>query len=298
MALKKKGLGRGLDALLSDNRIDDPAVEGGVRMLRTADIEPNPAQARKRFDKAALDELADSVRLHGLLQPLVVRPKGNGFYELIAGERRWRACKLAGLAEVPALIKEADGRHAAELSLIENLQREDLNPVEEANGYRSLMEGFGLTQEQAAERVGKSRAAVANSLRLLRLPAGVISLVENGYLSGGHARTLLPLCEKLGEKELCEIADFVVREGLSVRETERYVKRLLSAAPSAAPAGEVEKSYYRRLEGRISDALGRRAAITRRDGGKGTLSLSYSTTEDLEALIKSICGNNIFDEEI
>ncbi len=302
MALKKKGLGRGLDALLTDNRIEDAVSNpqgGGVMMLRTADIEPNPEQARRIFDKEALDELADSIKLHGVLQPIAVRPKANGFYEIIAGERRWRACKIAGLTEVPVIIKEVDEQSAAELSLIENLQREDLNPVEEAKGYKSLIEGFGLTQEQAAERVGKSRAAVANVLRLLKLPGTVLSLVENGLLSYGHARTLLPLCEKLSEKVLLEKAQFVIDGGFSVRETEAFVKKLLEDKPSVKPQTDaVQSSYYKRLESRISAAMGRRAAISRKAGGSGKLTLSYSTTEDLEALIKSLCGNDIFDNEI
>ncbi len=302
MALKKKGLGRGLDALLSDNRIEDAegASPAGITVLRAADIEPNPSQARRHFDREALEELAESIKQHGLLQPLTVRRKENGFYEIIAGERRWRACKIAGISEIPAVVKEADDRTAAELSLIENLQREDLNPVEEANGYRALVEGFGLTQEQAAERVGKSRAAVANSMRILKLPAAVLSMVEAGTLSFGHARTLLPLCGVLTDAALAEKAAAIAENGASVRETERIVKAALEEKPKEekkAPS-PVEDSYYKRLESRISETLGRHASISRRDGGKGTLVLSYSGTGDLETLIKSICGNNIFDEEI
>lgn len=303
MALnKKKGLGRGLDALLTDNRIEDTVSEaaGGVMMLRIADVEPNPEQARRVFDREALEELAESIKLHGVLQPIAVRPKGNGFYEIIAGERRWRACKIAGLTEIPVIIKDVSVQNAAELSLIENLQREDLNPVEEAKGYKALIDGFGLTQEQAAERVGKSRAGVANVLRLLKLPASVLSMVESGLLSYGHARTLLPLCDKYNEKQLAEKAQLVIDGGLSVRETEKYVKQLLDSKPTAKAdsAGKVENNYYKRLESRVSAAMGRRAAISRKSGGSGKLTLSYSSTEDLEMLLKKLCGNNIFDEEI
>lgn len=300
MALKKKGLGRGLDALLSDNKIEDTVSQsGGVMMLRTADVEPNPEQARRVFDRAALEELAESVKLHGVLQPIAVRPKDNGFYEIIAGERRWRACKIAGITEIPAIVKEVDGQSAAELSLIENLQREDLNPVEEARGYKALIDGFGLTQEKAAERVGKSRAAVTNSLRLLKLPDSVLSLVEGGALSYGHARTLLPLCERLDEKALEEKAHYVIDARLSVRETESLVKRLTEQKQQPPAKGDpVQSSYYKRLERHISGALGRHVAISRKDGGGGKLTLSYSGTEDLEQLIKSLCGNDIFENEI
>ena len=293
MATKRKGLGRGLDALLADNKTDD-SKSGGVLMLRTADIEPNPKQARRVFDREALDELAESIRLHGLLQPIAVRPKENGFYEIIAGERRWRACKIAGLTEVPVRVKDVTGQNAAELSLIENLQREDLNPVEEANGYKALTEGYGLTQEQAAERVGKSRVAVTNAMRILKLPDEVLQMVENGELSGGHARALLPLCTALDEKRLAEKAAYVRDSGLSVRETEKYVKLLLSEKP-AAKSAPVLDSYYKSLEHKVSSSMGRHVAINRNARGGGKVLLSYSGTEDLETLLKALCGNSIFD---
>lgn len=295
MALKKKGLGRGLDALLSDNRIEDGGSEkGGVTMLRTADIEPNPKQARRVFDKEALDELAESIRLHGLLQPIAVTPKEGGFYEIIAGERRWRACKIAGVTEVPVIIKEVSAQNAAELSLIENLQRENLNPVEEARGYKALIEDFGLTQEAAADRVGKSRPAVANLLRILKLPAEVLSLVETGDLSYGHARALIPLSGRLSETELASKAREISAAGLSVRETEKAVKAALEAKPVVTKReNPVETSYYKQLENRVSTSLGRRVAINRK---AGKLTLSYSGSEDLENLIKSLCGDEIFEE--
>lgn len=295
MALKKKGLGRGLDALLSDNRIEDGGGEGGgVTMLRTADIEPNPNQARRVFDKGALEELAESIRLHGLLQPIAVTPKEGGFYEIIAGERRWRACKIAGVTEVPVIIKEVSAQNAAELSLIENLQRENLNPVEEARGYKALIEDFGLTQEAAADRVGKSRPAVANLLRILRLPMGVLSLVETGELSYGHVRALIPLSDKLSETELVAKAKGIAAAGLSVRETEKTVKAMLEAKPVISKKeNPVENSYYKQLENRVSTSLGRRVAINRK---AGKLTLSYSGSDDLENLIKALCGDGIFEE--
>ncbi len=296
MALKKKGLGRGLDALLSDNRIEDSAGEGasGVTMLRTADIEPNPKQARRSFDKEALEELAESIRIHGLLQPIVVTPKESGFYEIIAGERRWRACKIAGVAEIPVLIKEVSAQNAAELSLIENLQRENLNPVEEACGYKSLIEDFGLTQEQAAERVGKSRASVANILRILKLPSAVLALVEKGVLSYGHARTVLPLCDVMDESALLAQAENIVANKLSVRETEKLVKALTEPKPvPAKKSSTMEDSYYKQLENRISSRLGRRIAINRK---AGKVSIAYSGSDDLEALLKYLCGDGFFEE--
>ncbi len=292
---KKKGLGRGLDALLSDNRIEDSGEGGsGITMLRTADIEPNPKQARRRFEKEPLEELAESIRIHGLLQPIVVSPKGNGFYEIIAGERRWRACKIAGVTEVPAVVKEVSAGNAAELSLIENLQRENLNPVEEAGGYRALIEEFGLTQEEAADRVGKSRSSVANLLRILKLPRSVLAKVEEGALSFGHARTLLPLAEILDEKAFTALADRVIAEKLSVRETEKLVKGYTEPKKQEPKkASPVENSYYKQLERRVSDSLGRRVTINR---SAGKLCLSYANSKDLETLLKSLCGDEIFEE--
>lgn len=293
---KKKGLGRGLDALLSDNRIEDKGGElgSGITMLRTADIEPNPKQARKKFDKEQLEELAESIRIHGLLQPIAVSPKGNGFYEIIAGERRWRACKLAGVTEVPVVIKEVSAQSAAELSLIENLQRENLNPVEEANGYRSLIEEFGLTQEEAADRVGKSRSSVANLLRILKLPKAVLSKIEEGALSFGHGRTLLPLADILEEKAFIALAERVINEKLSVRETERLVKGYTEPTQKEQKkTSPVENSYYKQLERRVSDTLGRRVGINR---ASGKLNISYSGSKDLEELLKKLCGNDFFEE--
>ena len=202
--MAKKGLGRGLSALMDDNLTQLPeseqAGDGRLMKLRISDIEPNRKQPRKRFDENALMELADSIGTHGLLEPIAVRKKENGFYEIIAGERRWRAARMAGLGEIPAIVREIGDEEAALLALIENLQREDLNPVEEALGYKDLMERYALTQEEAAKRVGKARASVANLLRILRLPKDVLAMVEEGRLSFGHARTLLPLAEQMDDE--------------------------------------------------------------------------------------------------
>lgn len=293
----KKGLGRGLDALLYDNAVETSS--GGVMMIKLADIEPNPLQARKEFDQEALRELSESIALHGIVQPIAVRPVAGGFYEIIAGERRWRAARMAGLIEVPCVIKDVDEKTAAEISLIENLQRENLNPIEEAEGYRSLMQTYGLTQEQAAERVGKSRAAVANILRILKLPQKVRDYVSDGSLSYGHARTLVPLCDTLSENDIISTAERVIKEHLSVRQTEQLVKIMQSAKTVVrAPAhSAVTASYYRRLESRAGDTLGRHVSIKRKSDGSGVISLAYSGTDDLETLIKSICGDGFFEAD-
>ena len=293
--MAKKGLGRGLDALLADNEIESSS--GGVTVLRLTEIEPNRGQARKVFDPSALEELASSITQHGLIQPLVVRRKPNGFYEIIAGERRWRTSKMAGLTEVPVIIKEIDDETAALLSLIENLQREDLNPVEEANGYKELMDSFGFTQEEAARKVGKSRTAVANLLRILNLPDSILQLVTDGALSYGHARTLLPLLEHYDEEKLFETANNVAESGISVRETEKLVKRLLSDPEGVPERSNSEKEYYSSLEKRIGGSIGRKAAISPDKNGGGKLILRYSSGDDLEGLIKSLCGNDFFKDD-
>ncbi len=295
--MAKKGLGRGLEALLTDNAIEEKE-HGGITVLKFSDIEPNRAQARKSFDEETLIELADSIKRHGILQPIAVRRKENGYYEIIAGERRWRASKIAGLNEIPAIIKDIGDESATELSLIENLQRENLNPAEEARGYCDLMERFGLTQEEAAERVGKSRAAVANILRLLKLPETVLKEVESGTLSYGHARALIPLAPAYGAEFTAATAERVIRGGLSVRQTESLVKNLLSGAGSREKRDIVGDQYYGRIEREMSDILGRKATLSRKSGGSGVLKLAYSSPEDLEVLIKKLCGSDFFNNEI
>ena len=230
MASKKpSGLGRGLGALLGDDVLK--AESTGSLYLPISQVESCSSQPRKHFDEASLAELADSIREHGIIQPLTVRKLASGYYQIIAGERRWRAARLAGLQEVPVIVMEADDRKAAELAMIENLQREDLNPIEEAAGFQSLMETYHMTQEEAASRVGKSRSAVANALRLLSLTPPVAKLVEEGKLSAGHARALLPLSPALQENA----AGAVISGGLSVRQTEALAKRLSLEKPEKPP---------------------------------------------------------------
>ena len=293
--MAKKSLGRGLGTLLADNEIEENG-SSGITMLKISDVEPNRGQARTHFDESALLELADSIGKHGILQPITVRKKDNGFYEIIAGERRWRASKIAGLNEIPAVVKEVDDKTASELSLIENLQRENLNPAEEARGYKDLMDRFSLTQEEAAERVGKSREAVANIVRLLKLPDSVLALVEDSSLSYGHARTLIKLTKYFDENDVLDCANYVISNGLSVRQTEKYVDSVVNSA-NKSPKNEEDKvsnTYYKKIESDMSEVLGRKAVIHRSADGNGKLTLAFSGSEDLESLIKLICGNDFF----
>ena len=295
--MAKKGNWRGLDALLVDNAIDEK-VSGNITTLKLSDIEPNRGQARTIFEESALLELADSIGKHGILQPIAVRKKDNGYYEIIAGERRWRAAKMAGLTDVPVIIKDVDDKVATELSLIENLQRENLNAVEEAKGYKDLMERFDLTQEEAAERVGKSRTAVANILRILKLPESVLNLVEDGSLSYGHARTLLPLTQLCDEEGLLKHAKTVINSQLSVRQTEQLVKQIIDGSKKYTEEQSlVSKTYYKKLESDISDVLGRKATIHRSVNGTGKITISFAGAEDLEELITQLCGKTFFNEE-
>ena len=281
---KKNGLGKGLDALFIDNSTED--AKSAVK-LNINDIEPKRDQPRKTFDEASLSELADSIALHGVIQPLLVRPISDGGYQLIAGERRWRASRLAGLTEVPVVIREMSDSEAMELALIENLQREDLNPIEEAEGYKLLMDTYSLTQEQAAERVGKSRPAVANAMRLLALPAEVLDLIKEGRISSGHGRTLLGLDDKSGMLKLCaEIEE----KQLSVRQLEAIVKALNS------PKKDTEKKvknakrdpYFDECELAIRNELGRKASINVKKGNKGTLEIEFFSKEDLQSILETL----------
>ena len=280
---KEHGLGRGLGALLGDAALQ--SQEGGSLSLPISQVEPGLKQPRKRFDDASLSDLADSIRLHGIIQPLTVRRLSSGYYQIIAGERRWRAAKQAGLTEVPAVIIEADDRKVMELGLIENLQREDLNPIEEANGYRTLMEEYGLTQEEVAQQVGKSRSAVANALRLLNLPDAIHLLLEEGTLSAGHARAILAVPGGDLQKKL---AQKVVAEGLSVRQTEALAKRLAAQeqpAPSPAQPDQPDFTIYlRAAEKDLSTRFGRKVNILN-GKKKGKIELEYYSTEDLNALL-------------
>ena len=279
--MSAKGLGRGLSALFGDDPVVEDVSSSGST-LRISDIEPNPGQPRRHFDPEALQTLAESIRENGLLQPVVVRRGENGLYQIIAGERRWRACRLAGLTEIPAVILDADDLRAAQLALIENLQREDLNPIEEASGYQTLIETFGLTQEEAAQRVGRSRPAVANSLRLLALSQDLRAMVEQGRLSAGHARALLAIPD---ENLRREAAEYAVEQGLTVRELERYVKKL-TAPEAAASAGRDSSAqlYVHAVSQRLSQSLGRR--ITLKPGRKkGKIEIEYYSNDELDTLI-------------
>ena len=277
---KPKGLGRGLGALMGDVSLQ--SQEGGSVTLPLAQIQPGLDQPRKHFDQDSLAELADSIREHGILQPLTVRRLSSGYYQIIAGERRWRAAKLAGLTEVPALIIEADDRKVMELALIENLQREDLNPVEEALGYETLIREYGLTQDGVARRMGKSRPAVANALRLLTLPPRARALLEEGKLSAGHARAVLAAPAPVQEA----LAEQIVREGLSVRQAEQLAKKLAAKKPpKARPAADPQAALYLRdAEKSLSGRLGRRVRILP-GRKKGRVELEYYNEEDLEALL-------------
>ncbi|MBQ2271970.1 MAG: ParB/RepB/Spo0J family partition protein [Clostridia bacterium] len=281
----KKGLGKGLDALLFDNSTNPAAVEEGpVKTVSLQLVEPNKKQPRKYFDKEALEVLAQSIAENGLLQPLVVRACEGGRYQIISGERRWRACRLAGLREIPVVVREEDDRGALELGLIENLQREDLNVVEEAEGYRVLMEEYSMTQEQVASKVGKSRPAVANALRILSLPEDVLALTLNGGLTSGHARALLPLCDKWSEEEVCKFARSVSEKALSVRDTENLVRLQLGKKSARQP--RKKDIYLAELEHSMTRAFGRKVRISAPKGkAKGKIELEYYNTEDLNDLL-------------
>ena len=277
----ERGLGKGLGALLGDAALQ--TQEAGSLSLPISQVEPGLKQPRKRFDDEALADLADSIRQHGVIQPLTVRRLSSGYYQIIAGERRWRAAKLAGLSEVPVVIIEADDRKVMELGLIENLQREDLNPMEEAGGYRVLMEEYGLTQEEVAQQVGKSRPAVANALRLLSLPPSLHPLLEDGQLSAGHARAILSVpSPQLQEK----LADKVVAEGLSVRQTEALAKRLAAgeAPPPPRPEGPDLSIYLKEAERTLGARFGRKVSIVS-GKRKGRIELEYYGPDDLTALL-------------
>lgn len=277
---KDRGLGRGLGALLGDAALN--TQEGGSVLLPISQIEPGLKQPRKRFDDDAINDLADSIRTHGLIQPLTVRRLSSGYYQIIAGERRWRASKLAGLNELPAVIIEADDRKVMELGLIENLQREDLNPIEEANGYKVLMDEYGLTQEEVSQRVGKSRPTVANALRLLALPDGVHQLLEEGRLSAGHARAILSLSDKKKQQKL---AQKVVSEDLSVRQTEALAKQLNKPeAEKRAQAEDPNRIYREAAAKELSNHFGRRVSILH-GAKKGKVELEYYDDDDLTALL-------------
>ena len=282
MAGNSKGLGKGLGALMGDDMMDLHEEKNSL-LLPISQVESCAAQPRKLFDPDALADLADSIRQHGIIQPLTVRKLQSGYYQIIAGERRWRAARMAGLTQVPAVVIEADDRMVMELGLIENLQREDLNPMEEAAGYRSLIEDYGLTQEEAAQRVGKSRSAVTNALRLLGLTPSVRKLVEEGKLSAGHARALVPLSPSLQESA----ANAIVSGGLSVRQTEALVKRLSAEKKEAQAKDPDEVDYLAEAQNELKARLCRGVKIVP-GRKKGRIELEYYGVDDLNDLLDAL----------
>lgn len=290
---KTRGLGKGLDSIFIDNSTEGES--NSPTMLRISEIEPRKGQPRKSFDQESLANLADSISAHGIIQPITVRPQSNGFYQIIAGERRWRAAKMAGLKEVPVLIMDADDQKTSELALIENVQRQDLNPIEEAQGYKTLIEEYGLTQENLSKRVGKSRSAIANSIRLLDLPESVISMVSQGVLSAGHAKALLGLTSKA---DIPYAADMVVNRGLSVRQTETLVRNINKSnllEEESEDVQEIQVDYIASLEKRVTERLGRRVKISNK-GKTKKVELYFEDDTDLEAIIEKLCGKEIFND--
>ena len=279
----QKGLGRGLGALLGDFS-DTTAEDSAFKQLPLHRVEPNPDQPRQDFNEEELQSLAESIRVHGVIQPLTVRETGDGYYQIIAGERRWRASRLAGLTEIPALVIEADDKTAKELALIENLQRQDLNSVEEALGYQSLMDDFGLTQEEAAERVGKSRSAVANALRLLTLDEKVLEMIRVGSITAGHARALLML---KSEKKQVEAAQKIANLGLSVRQAELLCKNMSQEQQEKKEEPVLKVDYVKECEKSLSKHLGRGVKIIN-GKRKGKFELEFYGQEDLQVLLDAL----------
>ncbi len=294
--MKKERLGKGIASIFAENYIEEAVKDNGVETIKISLIEPKSDQPRKYFDEESLNQLAESIKQHGLLQPIVVRRIGGGFFQIIAGERRWRASKIAGLTEIPAIIVEADDMKAAELAIVENVQREDLNPYEEAIAYKALMDTYGLTQEEVAERVGKSRSAVANTMRLLDLPDEVLELLKSADISAGHARALLGLKNK---DAIVDTALKILEHSLSVRETEDLVKKL-NKEYEKAQRGEDETDdlgvdYAKDLERRATALTGKIVKIKSK-GKKKSIEIEYIDNEDLEDILVKLCGKEITEE--
>lgn len=297
MARRSSGLGRGLDAIFLDNTLMENTTdkEKTINTLKISLIDPKSDQPRKYFDKDALEELSDSIRENGLLQPILVREYAEGRYQIIAGERRFRACKLAGLTEIPAIVLDRDDKAAAQIALIENIQREDLNPLEEALAYKSLKDEYGMTQEDLSEKIGKSRSAIANSIRLLDLPDPILTMVAARELSAGHARTLLGVKDR---ENMILLAQIAAEQDLSVRQLEEQVKKINRAKKAVKEDADEDTpfvDYFREMELKIQRQLGRKAKISDK-GSKKTLTLYYEDNEDLDELLKSICGDDFLDE--
>ena len=297
MARRSSGLGRGLDAIFLDNTLMESSAdkENTISTLKISLIDPKSDQPRKYFDKEALEELSESIRENGLLQPILVREYAEGRYQIIAGERRFRACKLAGLTEIPSIILDRDDRAAAQIALIENIQREDLNPLEEAMAYKALKDEYGMTQEELSEKIGKSRSAIANSIRLLDLPEPILTMVAAKELSAGHARTLLGVKDR---EDMILLAQIASEQDLSVRQLEEQVKKINRAKKVVKDDIEEEApfvDYFREMELKIQRQLGRKVKISDK-GNKKTLTLFYEDNEDLDELLKTICGNDFLEE--
>ena len=297
MAKKNSGLGRGLDAIFLDNsRLSDTErAENSITMLKLSLVDPKSDQPRKYFDKEALEELSESIRENGLLQPILVREYAEGRYQIIAGERRFRACKLAGLTEIPAIVLDRDDKAAAQIALIENIQREDLNPLEEAMAYKALKDEYGMTQEELSEKIGKSRSAIANSIRLLDLPEPILTMVAARELSAGHARTLLGVKDR---EDMILLAQIASEQDLSVRQLEEQVKKINRAKKVVKEDDEDEApfvDYFREMELKIQRQLGRKVKISDK-GSKKTLTLFYEDNEDLDELLKVICGDDFLED--
>ena len=297
MAKRSSGLGRGLDAIFLDNTLveNNADKENTISTLKISLVDPKSDQPRKYFDKDALEELSESIKENGLLQPILVREYGEGRYQIIAGERRYRACKLAGITDIPAIILDRDDKAAAQIALIENIQREDLNPLEEALAYKALKEEYDMTQEELSERIGKSRSAIANSMRLLDLPEEILTMVAARELSAGHARTLLGVKDR---DDMLLLAQITAEQDLSVRQLEEQVKKINKKKKVVEEDVEIEApvvDYFREMELKIQRQLGRKVKIEDK-GKKKTLTLFYEDNEDLDELLKAICGNDFVDE--
>lgn len=296
MPRKNRGLGRGIDAIYLENALDNMGGTGEntITVLNLGMVDPKSDQPRKYFDKEALEALSESIKQNGVLQPIIVREYADDRYQIIAGERRFRASKLAGLEEIPAVILDRDDREAAELSLIENIQREDLNPVEEALAYRALIENHSLTQEELSVKIGKSRSAIANAMRLIDLPDDILEMVANKDISAGHARAILGLKDRIN---MLPLANKIVELDLSVRQVEEEVKKINRMKPKDESEEEQLPivDYFREMELRIQSHLGRVVKIQGK-GRKKSVTLFYEDNEDLDELLKTICGKDFLDE--
>lgn len=276
----KKGLGRGIESLFTENSLEEINTSS-VEKVKLVDIVPNKDQPRKKFNETSLSELADSISQHGVIQPLLVRPLSGGTYQLVAGERRWRASRMAGIKEVPVVIKKLDDEEASVISMIENLQREDLNAIEEADGIKYLMNKYGLTQEEVSEKVGKSRSAVANALRLLKLPETVSEYVKDGILSAGHAKALLPL---ENEDKMIEVSNLIIKDNLSVRETEKLVKEMMTEKKQKKK--KKRDKFFDEVELSLNDTLKRKIKINSTSKNKGTITIEFFDKDDLTNFVK------------